>query len=306
MSEKYVLTRKELHLGYIKETFRAGAVLEHDEAKHVLVVDGRKFTDTRDLEVLKRQAANNPDEPWIVPFSKTAVEDAKASVPQTAQPKRVLKPGQGMKVVRSDEDLMDKEIDIRDTQVSRRTAAAKEAARNRPKSDDLPVIRGDEAMRDIRGDDTVEARLASLKGKNDIASMAERVRLKATGAAKMRVVKDDSLGSAGGSKAAAMNAGQVFPSRAEVESKTADAKAKADARKREAVARRASVVEGDGEAGGVGLLDAETTPAGDGGALAKENAELRARLAALEAKGSKVKRRPVTSVKTAKRVLAGG
>lgn len=296
MSEKYVLTRKELHLGYIKETFRAGAVIEHDEQKHCMVVDGRKFQDTRDLEVLKRQAVNNPDAPWIIPFSKNAVEDAKASVPRTAEPKNKLKPGQNMKVVQSDEDLMDREIDIRDTQISKKTAATKEAYRNRPKSDKLEIIRGDE---------TVEERIANLKGKNDVTSMAERVRLKATGSAKMPVVRDDSLGSAGGSKAVAMNAGQALPSRDSVAAKTASAKAQADARKRDAEARRVQAEAEDG----VGLLDAEETPAGSVPAndLAAENAALRAQLAALQGKGSsKAKRRPVTSVKTAKRVVGEG
>lgn len=300
MSEKYVLTRKELHLGYIKETFRAGAVIEHDEQKHCIIIDGRKFQDMRDFEVLKRQADNNPDEPWIIPFSKTAVERAKASVPKTAEPKNKLKPGQNMKVVKSDEDLMDREIDIRDTQVSKKTQAAKEAYRNRPKSDKLEIIRGDE---------TVEERLASLKGKNDMTSMAERVRLKATGSVKMPVVKDDSLGSAGGSKATAMNAGQSFPSRSSVESKTASAKAQADARKREADARRTQV---EADEGAVGLLDAEETPAGSSASentLASENAKLRAQLAALQKpKKSHHKKKvtPAPVVKTVTKVVGEG
>lgn len=304
MSEKFVLVRKELHLGYVKETFRAGAVIEHDEEKHVLVVDGRKFTDCRDLEVLKRQAENNPDNPWIVPWSEKAVKEAKASFPIPEQ-KRKPKPGENMKVVRSDEDLMDTDIDIRDTQVSKKNAAAKQAARDKVKTHGMEIIRGDE---------TVEERIASLKGKNDLTSMSERVRLKATGSAKMQVVKDDSLGSvAGGSRAAAMNAGQVIPSRAEVEAKTAAAKAAADARKRDADARRAKTVQEGSEAGegDVGLLDAEKTPTGaagavpgasEGGEVGKdaEIAALKAKLAALEGKS---KRKPVTSVKMAKRVV---
>lgn len=304
MSEKFVLVRKELHLGFIKETFRAGAVLEHDEEKHILVVDGRKFSDVRDLEVLKRQAAKNPDDSWIVPWSEDAVKEAKESYP-APEPKRKLKPGEGMKVVRSDEDLMDTDIDIRDTQVSKKNAAAKVAAKEKVRTHGMEIIRGDE---------TVEERIASLKGKNDITSMSERVRLKATGSAKMAVVKDDSLGSvAGGSRAPAMNAGQPLPRREEIEAKMPAAKAAAAARKKEVEARRAEMPkEGSEEGkGGVGLLEAESTPTGAPGGVpgaskgtadAKdaEIADLKARLAALE---RTLKRKPVTSVKTARKVV---
>jgi len=296
--EKWVLNRKELHLGFIKETFRAGAVIEVDEARRCMVVDGRRFPDMRDLEVLRRQAANNPEDPWILPYSEEAVEFAKASVPQTAQPRRQLRPDQKLQVVKSDEDLMEKDIDISDTQVSRKSREAKEAARAAHKAG-----KG-EKLEVIRGDESVEERIASLKGKNDIASMAERVRLKASGSARMPVTKDDSLGSAGGSKAMALNAGQVIPSRAQVEARTPDAKAKADARKREAEARRRQAAQEAGEGGdeGVGLLEAEKTPGGASRkGLEAENAALRARIAALE---SKAKRKPVTTVRTAKKVVS--
>jgi hypothetical protein len=114
-------------------------------------------------------------------------------------------------------------------------------------------------------------------------------------------VKDDSLGSVGGSKAAALNAGQALPSREEVESKTQSAKSKADARKRDAEARRAQVAreiagEGDGQPS-----DENASGEAPERDLEAENADLRARLAALEASSN---RKPVTTVKTAKRVAA--
>ena len=63
-TEKYILAEKELHLGYIKETFHAGAVIEVVNGR--IVIDGRKFDDVRDLDILKRRAAKFPDKPWIV------------------------------------------------------------------------------------------------------------------------------------------------------------------------------------------------------------------------------------------------
>jgi hypothetical protein len=300
MNEKYVLVRKELHLGFLKETFRAGAVLEHDAERQLLIVDGRKFNDVRDLELLKRRATNHPEDPWIVPWSQEMVDEAKETF--AVVPKRKPKPGEGMKVVKSDEDEMDTDIDIKSTQVSKNNAAVKAAAKDRVKTGGMEVIRGDES---------VEERLASLKGKGDIASMAERVRLKGSGATRMAVVKDDSLGSGGGSKAMAMNAGQVLPSRAQVEAKTEGAKAAAEARKKDIEAKRKSQMPqeapGDDE-GAVGLLNAEKTPTGEpraaaeapGGDSAKDReiADLKARLASLE-------RVPVTSPRAARKVTGG-
>ena len=300
MSEKWILNRKELHLGYIKETFRAGAVIEFDEARHTLIVDGRKFPDARDLDVLKRQAQNNPDAPWILPYSKEGVEMVKTAFTKNVAIKQKPKPGENMKVIRSDEDLMDTNIDIRNTQVSKIKQAEKEAARNKVKKEGMEIIRGDE---------TVEERIASLKGKNDISSLSERVRLKASGSAKMPVVKDDSLGSIGGSKAAALNAGQSLPSREEVEAKTEDAKAKAEARKKEADALRARMAQEAGE------FEAESPVAGDtveeatgvseavsGDDRDAQIASLQAQLAALQGGVKRGRGRPKGSVKKAVKV----
>ena len=304
MSEKWILNRKELHLGYIKETFRAGAVIELDDANHTIIVDGRKFADTRDLDVLKRQAENNPDAPWILPYSKEGVLEVRAAFAPAEAPKRKPKPGENMQIVKSDEDLMDNEIDISDTQVSKKNAAAKEAARNKAKTGKLEIIRGDE---------TVEERLASLKGKNDISSMSERVRLKASGSAKMPVVKDDSLGSVAGSRGAALNAGQPLPSREQVEAKTPNAKAKADARKKEVDALRARMAKEAGEVQAASPTTADDSEAatGDSGASGGDSdkdaeiAALKAQIAAMQA-GKGGKRVPVRRAKVAKKVVGEG
>ena len=226
MSEKFILTVKEMHLGFVKETFRAGAVIELDEVNKRLIVDGRKFEDTRDLDVLRRQAIKDPAHAWIVPYSEEAMDAIRNRPVRAAAPQKP-RPGEGMKVVKSDEDLVEP-IDIRDTQISRKNNEAKEAARNKPKSDKLEVIRGDE---------TVEERLAALKDKTDINSMAERVKLKQAGT-KMTIVKDDSLGMGVSSKAPAMNAGQRLPSREVVEANAEETKLLADMRKKEIEAKR--------------------------------------------------------------------
>ena len=77
--------------------------------------------------------------------------------------------------------------------------------------------------------ETAEERLASLKGKTDMDSIAERARIKITGAVKMAVVRDDSLGAV--CKHPSMNAGQCLPSREEADAKWIDAWAIAQDRK---------------------------------------------------------------------------
>lgn len=278
-NEKWILTVRELHLGHCKETFRAGAVIELDELRNQLIIDGRRFDDTRDLDVLKRHDMKFPDNPWLIPYSKegrAAIMQGKIAAAPAARP---LQKDQQLQVIQSDEDL-NEPIDIRDTQISRVHAAEKEAIRVKVKTNGMEIIRGDE---------TVEERIASLKGKTDMGSIAERARLKASGSVKMAVVKDDSLGAGfTGKNAVSMNAGQHLPSREEAESKSEDARAYADARKQEADKRRkANMVEIEGNIEQQSeLLDTTPEPAqkvGEAEAkLRAENDDLKSRLEKLE------------------------
>jgi len=219
-NEKFILTVRELHLGFIKETFRAGAVIEHDEASGRLIVDGRRFDDTRDLDLLKKHG-------WVVPYSEEAMEVVleDREIGFTAKPKPKPKPGEGMDIVQSDEDSHET-IDISHTQVSKANAKDKEDARAQAKGREK-----DRKMEIIKGDETVDERIKRLEGKTDMNSVAERVRLKRQ-ATDMPIVKDDSLGVGSSKSEIPMNAGQHLPSREEVEAKTAAAKAAADARKK--------------------------------------------------------------------------
>jgi len=288
-NEKWILTVKELHFGHCKETFRAGAVIELDESNGRLIIDGRRFNDTRDLDVLKRHSQNFPNDPWVIPFSTEArAEVVEAIRPKPVSQHKTLKPDQQMQVIKSDQDL-NEEIDISATKVSRINAQAKEAARTKVKTDGMEIIRGDES---------VEDRLASLKGKTDMGSIAERARLKASGSVRMAVVKDDNLGAGFVGKAhMSMNAGQHLPSREEADAKKEDAKALADTRKKESAKLRGSaealvegdaqvdarVVEGDGEAPeGTGEASGQATLASQNEGLKAENDALKARMDRLE------------------------
>lgn len=317
MSDKYILTVKAgLHLGHIKETFSAGAVLEYDEARKCLIVDGRKFDDTRDIDILKRQAAKDPNHAWMVPYSEellTMIRDQKAAVAPAPQKPR---PGENMQIIKSDSDLTDP-IDIKATQISKRNNEVKEAARNKVKAEGMPIIRGDE---------TVEERLAALKDKTDINSMAERVRLKQAGV-KMAIVHDDSLGTSVSRSATPLNAGQALPSRESVDAKAEETRLLAEARKKEIEQnRKAAGVEIPSENAHPptesGAKDAQVqTPApafekgivtgiemGDNDSDASKESEiatLKAKIAALEAEAKKpaTLRRPVTTPERAKEIV---
>jgi len=282
--EKFVLTQKELHLGYLKETFRRGAVIEHDTAKRRLVIDGRRFEDTRDLDILKRQAmknvyacsgcgerteyrcaigeapavvrcprcegdAHNTSVPFILPATQENVLAMMELSGETEAHEAELfplrpKPGENMPVVRSDQDSM-QPIDVRHTQVSKRKQEAVEkartAVRDRDVNREMSVIRGDESVEDRIARLESEARARKAAGKpTDLSLQSQIVALKSKHASAAPIVRDDSLGSAGGSAASALNAGQPLPSPGTVRPKDVDM---AQARKAQAEAARTRMMD---------------------------------------------------------------
>jgi hypothetical protein len=212
-TEKYIVAARQWSLGFLKESVYRGSVMVIDSDKNTLSIDGRQFTDLRDIDIAKKQSERFPENPLIVPFSEDNLKRIKSGAVVVAPPKP--RPGENMKVIRSDEDLHDT-IDIADTQVSRKSREAKEAERTKAKVEKLPVIKGDE---------TPEERVERLR--------EEKLK------EKIPVVRDDSLGYEGGSKAAALNAGQRLPSLDDVRAKEDTARQLAEARKRDAESKRA-------------------------------------------------------------------
>jgi hypothetical protein len=257
-TESYVLTPPELHLGHIKETFRRGAVIQFDPERNTLTIDGRRFEDTRDIDVLKRQAHKHPDKPWILPATEETISAMKGYGPAPT-PKKP-RPIEHMAVVQSDQDLVDP-IDIRHTQVSKRNAEAKDAARtaahDRDRNRAMEVIRGDETVEErIANHNAVESRILELEdymasrkanGKpTDLSAQAELVKLKSRQPMKRAIVKDDSLGAGVGRSELAMNAGQHLPSREDVESRAEEQALIAAGRKRQAEAARKKMLSDQG------------------------------------------------------------
>lgn len=216
-TEKYIVAARQWNLGFIKgETVRRGNVIVVDRERNMMTIDGREFKDIRDIDIAKRQAVANPDNPLIVAFSEKALAVLKQpiaqAVPTTKKPTRTL-----MEVVQSDEDTHET-IDISDTQISKKTAAAKEAERRRVKGGKLEVIRGDETPAEV------QARVRAALNRNPEQIRAEIYEQK------LPVVKDDSLGA--DSSAMPLNAGQKLPNLKTAKANEARAKAEAAARKK--------------------------------------------------------------------------
>jgi len=201
--EKWVLTRS-IHLGYVKDTFGPGTVLEYEPDTRTLFVDGRRCDTAKDLDVLKKQAKMNPKAPFIVPYTEGVVQEVeskdKEEMKQRAPiPEKKIPPK--MEVVVSDQDNMPDPIDIKYTQVSKIKNGQVIEERERKKNPN-------EKMEVIRGDETAAERVKRINA-SKIDEEEARIEEKANTIPKMEIVRDDSLGAAASSKSSSLNAGAV-------------------------------------------------------------------------------------------------
>jgi hypothetical protein len=232
VEEHWILTiggAPEMHLGFIKESFQRGSVITHDVTNNRLIINSQIFYDTRDLDVLKSQSRKKPQRPWVIPWSQEAENEVKGIgeyEPQIAP--NVHNPRDHSMPIVQEDSTTHNPIDIRHTKVAANNAAANHNHRQNVKNAPLEIIRGDE---------TVEDRIARFAGKGDPRSIAERERLKRERWTP-EIVRDDSLGMGSGRGEMSMNAGQSFPSRESSAAKAEQAAMEANARKREADQRR--------------------------------------------------------------------
>jgi hypothetical protein len=205
------------------------------------------------LEILQRQALKSPGNPWVMPFSPELLARIKGQPAPAGNAFVKPRPGANMPIVQ-DDSSDHPVIDIRHTQVSKRHNEEKEAAREAARNRDV-----NRKMEIIKGDETVEERIASLKDKGDMASMAERVALKRQ-RADMPIVHDDSLGAGVGKGQIPLNAGQHLPSRQEAEAKTEESRAEAELRKQHVdMARKRAQLEKGGD-GSTDSIDQDVPP----------------------------------------------
>ena len=162
---KYVV-QKSMHLGNIKTGVRVGTVIIHDEENSKIIIDGKVFDSTKDLEILIRHK-------WATPIEDAkslhkAQEARKAEETKTKEEKEnneVMKKSTELPVIRSDADEM-KDIDIS------YTVKPKPLPVDKNKNHEMPVVRGDESP---------EERVARIQKEVPV----------------LEVVHDDSLGEVG-------------------------------------------------------------------------------------------------------------
>ena len=202
-TNEWILTQK-MSLGHCRESFNAGSVIV--EMDGYLMINGRKYNDTRDLDVLKAHNKKYPDDPWVLPNTEENARFVQGLErgEQPSQNRRRPPTDHSMPVVVSDDDTFG-EVNISDTQISVINENKRKAEREAAKTGKLPIIYDQE---------DAEERLKRLAGKSDAASIAERAEIKAAGLPKMTVVRDDTLGAQYDSRQnPALNAGQVIPAK---------------------------------------------------------------------------------------------
>lgn len=133
--KKYIMKRS-LHLGNIKESFSAGTIIEKNEFNNTLVIDGRNFQSTKDLDILLRHE-------WAVPYSaEIAAEILKGKALPIIKDRSFEKTDKKkMEVVQCDSDTHE-EIDISSTKTPKKPVIAKDKNRK------LEIIAGDEPVED--------------------------------------------------------------------------------------------------------------------------------------------------------------
>jgi hypothetical protein len=162
---KWVLGRTA-HLGFVRDSFRPGTVIEHLVNEGAIIIEGRRYDSDRDLIALHK-LTEKTGQPWVVPFSEKALVTAKNVPSALAKDKAPVDDNDASKkplpVIKSDQDEH-AEIDISHT---------KTKPHENKKSNSLEVIRGDETAGD---------RIARLQSE----------------ASKLPVVRDVSLGEVSG------------------------------------------------------------------------------------------------------------
>ena len=226
----------EMHLGFLKDTFKRGSVLTLDLTNNRVIINGRVFYDTRDVDLLKSQRRKAldpntpPKRPWIIPYTEEDHYEVKNGYAAPTTAPNVHNPrDHSMPIVQEDSTTREP-IDIRHTKVAANNAASRVDHRERVAGAPMEIIRGDE---------TVEDRIARLAGKGDPRSIQEREQLKRQ-PWKPEIIHDDSYGAGVSRSEISMNAGQHLISReqAAYNAENSYAHAEANARKVAADQRR--------------------------------------------------------------------
>lgn len=181
------IMKQEMHLGFIRQTVGKGAIIEHDEEKNILIIDGNNYECIKDLTILKKY---NMVDPYQDEIAKQIQIEAQQ---ESKQRENRIKIHKGMEdkdeklpIVKDDSEGRPY-INIEHTK-NKKNLLPKEIEK------DIEIIKGDESPEDrkkefenklpILQDDSLEGIGPSLNKKPEIKK-----------AEAMPIVHDDSLGS---------------------------------------------------------------------------------------------------------------
>jgi len=199
-----------MQLGHCGDSFRAGSIVEFDEANNVLVINGRGFDDTRDYDILLNHG-------WIEPYTKELADQYAIAVrPVAANPQR------GLPVVQSDEDEMAGTIPLGASPIKNRARAeinvrrqqahrTAEERRNQP----LPIEVYDQTPQERQQQHQQQTHRITTAAdvERKIEDQHERIaRLMDPADRKndlKHIVRDDSLGNAVSGRGSSRNAGMT-------------------------------------------------------------------------------------------------
>jgi len=140
--KKYVMQRT-IHLGGIRTTVRAGTIITHDEEANTLVIDGKVYDSSSDLDILK-------DNGWATPFDQDeavkaaearAMEDTKEKIRCDAENKDAKRDRLTLPIEISDSDSLPN-IDISHTKTPIKQPKVKRSH--------MEIIRGEEDVMEVQ------------------------------------------------------------------------------------------------------------------------------------------------------------
>lgn len=138
---KYVLDRT-MHFGYLKQTFSIGTIFEVDFENKSASSEGVKFDDIRDVEICVRKG-------WLRPYSESEKEKIDAiakSINVNVEKAFSKKIPAEMKVVKSDDDLMEREYKIENRFAKKPVDNSKPKSLDVLKETNTKTIRGIEVI----------------------------------------------------------------------------------------------------------------------------------------------------------------
>lgn len=159
-TKKYVLT-KTIHFGTLKETFTNGTVFDVNFNEESFRANGRVYLGLNDFNIVLRLGIMVPYEAKVVEQINQELEQKVLIEGKTNKKKPIAEP---LKIIQSDNDLMEREIDIAWTK--------KQPEKPKEKSNTLEVMTNN-SEEQVRGMTVIRQRVKNDNGVSDVIENVE-------------------------------------------------------------------------------------------------------------------------------------